>query len=153
MARVSFIHAALMLTYNGADITGLARNAATPIEDLWVSLHTAKPEDNDQSSFEVVYPGYTRTSVPRSEIGWVVNENSVNPVGNIDFPAITQDLGNDIEAKYFSVGTNKEGSGWILHSGMIEPGIPLKRNTIPRLNTDTSITIVQQNLVRTSVTQ
>lgn len=145
MAKVSLIYASLKLIYNGVDIAGFAKNPDAALEDLWISLHTAQPKDNEQVSNEVSYPGYSRTSVPRSEIGWIVSESTVNPVGNIDFPAVKED--QNTAATHFSVGTDREGSGWILHSGPIDPNIPLKRNSIPRLNQDTSITIVQASTV------
>lgn len=150
MSKVSLTHTLLRLVYNGAAIGEIADNPELlPLEDLWVSLHTQEPKDFEQSSGEVQYEGYSRTSVPRSEIGWSVVGDAVFPVANIDFPVVPQD--SEGVVTHFSVGTSKDGTGWILDQGPVEPTIPLKRNVLPRLNTKTSIsTVAVQSTPNTS---
>ena len=79
----------LKLIFNAVGIANLADNAAaSPLANLYVSLHTADPgEGGNQSTSEIAYTGYARVPVARSAAGWVVTGNSVSPAAAINFPS------------------------------------------------------------------
>lgn len=129
----------LKLIFNGTTIPGLADNTATtPLDTLYVSLHTADPGDGGlQTSSEVTYTGYARVAVSRTAAGWQVNGNSVSPVVNIDFPTGT---GGGGTATHAAVGTALNGGGKILYSGPLNPQIICGNGVTPRIATDSTIT-------------
>src|ERR1700741_2493971 len=107
----------LSLFFNGDAITGLARDAASPLTDLYVSLHTDDPgEGGNQTTNEVTYTSYARVAVARNSGGWVVTGNSVKPNATITFPAGT---GGSGIATHFGVGTDASGAGKLLYKGAI----------------------------------
>ena len=129
----------LKLVFNGDAIANLADNAgASPLTDLYVSLHTADPgEDGNQSTSECTYTGYARVSVARTSGGWTITANSVSPTADIDFPQAT--AGSET-ATHMGIGTAASGAGKLLYSGAISPNIAISNGVIPRLGTGTTIT-------------
>lgn len=127
----------LLLIFNGTTIADLAENDSTsPVTDLSVALHTADPgEAGDQTTSEIAYTGYARVDVVRSNLGWTVTANEVNPVDPIEFPIMTGGAGGT--ATFFSVGTGV--SDKLLYRGAITPNITVVNGVIPRLGTDTVI--------------
>jgi len=130
----------LKLVFNATAIANMADNAAaSPLTNLYVSLHTADPgEAGDQTTSEISYTGYARVAVARTSGGWTVTANSVSPVANIDFGAMTAGAGGT--ASFFAVGTASSGAGKILYSGGISPTISVVNGVIPRLTTASTIT-------------
>jgi hypothetical protein len=129
----------LKLIFNGDAIANLADNAgASPLTNLYVSLHTADPgEAGDQESNECAYTSYARVAVARTSGGWTVSANSVSPAANIDFPQAT---GGSETATYMAIGTASSGAGKILYSGAITPTIAISNGVIPRIGTGSTIT-------------
>lgn len=130
----------LKLIFNGTPIANLADNAASsPITTLYVSLHTADPgEAGDQTTNEIAYTGYGRVGVARSTAGWTVTNNSVSPVNNIDFGAMTGGAGGTVT--HFVVGTAVSGAGKILYKGPLSASISVVANVAPRLTPASTIT-------------
>lgn len=133
------------LIFNAVAIGNVADNAATaPLTNLWMALHTADPGDTgDQGTSEGGYTAYTRISVARTTLGWVVSTASaasVSPVANIDFPQVaTTSTGTFTHA---SIGvTSATTSGKIIASGTISPNINFSQNVTPRLTTASSFTL------------
>jgi hypothetical protein len=128
----------LDLYFNAIPIPNLADDAAVaPATSLSVALHTSDPgEGGDQTTNETAYTGYARVNVVRSAAGWVRTGSSVSPAADIDFPKCTASPGGPIT--HFSVGT---GVGDKLdYSGTVTDNITMLVNTIPRLETTSTIT-------------
>lgn len=129
----------LKLIFNATAIANMADNAAaSPLTNLYVSLHTADPgESGNQTTNECAYTSYARVAVARTSGGWTVTANSTSPVANIDFPACT---GGTETATYAAVGTASSSTGKILYSGAISPSISISSGVTPRLTTASTIT-------------
>lgn len=129
----------LKLVFNATAIANMADNAAaSPLTNLYVSLHTADPgEAGDQSTSETTYTGYARVAVARTTGGWTVTNNSVSPVANIDFGQCTAGTAT---ITYFGVGTAASGTGKMLYKGTVTPSISVSSGVIPRLTTASTIT-------------
>jgi hypothetical protein len=129
----------LRLLFNATAIANIADNAAaSPLTNLYVSLHTADPgEAGDQTTNEVAYTSYARVPVARSGSGFTVTNNSVSPAANIDFPAGTGGSGT---ATHFGIGTAASGAGKLLYSGTVTPNIVCGNGITPRLTTASAVT-------------
>jgi len=129
----------LKLIFNATAIANIADNAsASPLTNLYVSLHTADPgEAGDQTTSEATYTSYARVAVARTTGGWTVTNNSVSPVANIDFPAGTGGSGT---VTHFGVGTAVSGAGKLLYSGTVTPNIVTGNGVTPRLTTASTVT-------------
>jgi hypothetical protein len=130
----------LKLIFQAVAIANIADNAAaSPITNIYVSLHTADPgEAGDQTTSETAYTGYARIAVLRTSGGWTVTANSVSPVANIDFGECTAAPGGAIT--HFGAGTLASGAGKLLYSGTVTPNITMAVGVIPRLKTTSTIT-------------
>lgn len=130
----------LKLVFNATAIANIADNAASaPLTNLYVSLHTADPgEAGSQTTSEIAYTGYARVAVARTTGGWTVTNNSVSPVANIDFGAMTGGAGGTVT--HFVVGTLTSGTGKLLYSGTVTPNIAVTSGVTPRITTASTVT-------------
>lgn len=130
----------LKLIYNATAWANYADNAAsTPQTNIDNALHTADPGDaGSQSTSEIAYTSYARTSVARTTGGWTVTTNSVSPVAAIGFPAGTGGSGT---ATYWSTGKTGGGASAILLSGTVTPNIVSGSGVTPQLSTASTITL------------
>lgn len=130
----------LKLIFQATAIANIADNAAaSPLTNLYVSLHTADPgESGNQGSSEISYTGYARVAVARTSGGWTVTNNSVRPVANVDFGQMTAGAGGTVT--HFAVGTAASGAGKILYKGTVSPNIAVVNGVTPRLTTASTIT-------------
>lgn len=130
----------LKLIFNAVAIANIADNAAaSPLTNLYISLHTADPgEAGDQTTSETAYTGYTRVAVARTAGGFVVTNNSVSPAANVDFPECTASPGAAIT--HFGIGTAASGAGKLLYKGTVTPNITMAVGVIPRLKSTSTIT-------------
>lgn len=135
----SFENGLLSLIFNGTAIANIADNAAaSPLTNLYVSLHTGDPgEAGDQTSNEAAYTSYARVAVARSGSGWTVTSNSVSPAATISFPACT---GGSETITHFGIGTASSGAGVLLYKGTVTPNISVSASVTPQLSTATAIT-------------
>lgn len=129
----------LKLIFNATAIANIADNAAaSPLTNLYVSLHTADPTDaGNQTSSETTYTGYARVAVARSGSGFTVTASSVSPAANIDFGQCTAGTAT---ITHFAIGTASSGTGKILYSGTVSPNISVSSGVIPRLTTASTVT-------------
>ena len=129
----------LKLIFNATAIANIADNAsASPLTNLYVSLHTADPTDaGNQTSSEATYTGYARVAVARTSGGWTVSANSVVPVAAITFGACTA---GSSTVTHFAIGTAASGTGKILYAGSVSPSITVTTGITPQLTTSTTIT-------------
>jgi hypothetical protein len=141
MSMTNYLETALLeLLLNGTAIANIADNAASaPLTEFYVSLHTDDPgEDGDQETDEVSYTGYTRAAVARTNVGWTITSNSASPTENIEFPVGT---GGGGTVTHVGIGTAATGAGVLLFKGAVTPGIVTGAGYVPRLTTDSVITI------------
>jgi len=129
----------LKLIFNATAIGNLADNAAaSPLTNLFVSLHTADVgEAGNQTTNEISYTGYARVAVARSSAGWTVTNNSVSPAATISFPNCT---GGSATATHFAIGTSASGTGKVLYKGAITPSIAVANGVTPQIGTASTIT-------------
>jgi hypothetical protein len=129
----------LGLLFNATPVANIAINAtASPLTNLYVSLHTSSPgATGTQQTNEATYGLYARVAVARSGSGWTVSAESVDPVANIVFPMANS--GSETET-FFGIGTASSGAGVLLYFGPISPTIPVTSGVIPTLGTATVTT-------------
>ncbi len=129
----------LGLLFNATSVANIAINAtASPLTNLYVSLHTANPgAAGTQQTSEAGYTSYSRVAVVRTGSGWTVTTTSVSPVANISFPAASG--GSETET-YFGIGTASSGAGVLLYSGTISPTIAVTNGVTPILTTSSTVT-------------
>ncbi len=141
MSKSNFYETAILeLLFNGGAIPNIADNAAaSPLTNLYVSLHTADPgEAGDQETNECTYTGYARMAVARTAGGWTVNGNSVSPVSAIIFPHPT--AGNET-VTHIGIGSSGTGGGTLYYSGALDGAITASPGSAPpTLTTVTAIT-------------
>lgn len=130
----------LKLIFNATAIANIADNAAaSPLTQLFVSLHTSDPgETGNQTTGEIAYTGYARQAVNRNTGGFTVTANSVSPVANIDFPEMTGGAGGTVT--FAVIGTASSGTGKILWSGAVTPSIVVATGVTPRYKTTSTVT-------------
>lgn len=135
----TFENDVLKLIFNATPIANIADNAAaSPLTQLFVSLHTADPgEAGTEATNEIAYTSYARVGVNRNSGGWTVTGNSVSPAANISFPAGTGGSGT---ATHFAIGVAASGATKVLYKGAISPTIVCGSGVTPALTTATVIT-------------
>lgn len=129
----------LLLLFNATATSNVADNAAaSPLTNLYVSLHTSDPgETGDQTTSECTYGSYARVAVARSGAGWTVTANSVSPASAINFPEATSGTNT---ATHFGVGSLSSGAGVLYYKGAITPNVAISSGVTPSLTTATAIT-------------
>lgn len=130
----------LQLIFNGGAIANMADNAsASPLTDLYVSLHTGNPgEAGNQATNECAYTSYARVAVARNSGGWTVSGSAVTPVADILFPQCT--AADSETVTHFGIGTAASGAGKILYYGSLNDTIAVAQNVQPKLDNTTNVT-------------
>jgi hypothetical protein len=130
----------LALLFNATPIANIADNAAaSPLTQLFVSLHTADPgEAGSQSTSEIAYTGYARVAVNRNAGGWTVGAGTVSPAAAITFGACT--VAGTGPVTHFGIGTATSGTGKLLYSGTVLPNIAVSAGVTPQLTTASTVT-------------
>lgn len=120
----------LKLIFNATPIANIADNAgASPLTNLYVSLHTADPgEAGNQSTNEATYTSYARVAVARTSGGWSVVDNEADNVAAIEFPECT---GGSNTITHFAVGTAVSGTGKILYKGALTASLAVSTGITP----------------------
>lgn len=129
----------LKLIFNATAIANIADNAASsPLTNLYVSLHTANPDETGTgTTSECTYGSYARVAVARTSGGWTVTNNSVSPVADITFP--TAASGSET-ATHFAVSVASSGASKILYKGALSPTIAISSGVTPKVTTASTIT-------------
>ncbi len=129
----------LLLTATAIANVASSTGTASPITDIWASLHTADPTDSGtQGSGAANYSGYTRIAVTRSTAGFVVSSGSASPVAAITFPEAASTTTMTLTHCAFGQASATTG-GKIFYSGTISPNIAIGLAVTPRLTTASSI--------------
>lgn len=121
----------LKLIFQATAIANIADNAAaSPLTNLYVSLHTADPgEAGDQTTSEATYTGYARIPVARTAGGWTVTANAVENAAAITFGLCTAGS-NTIT--HFAIGTLVSGAGKILFKGALTGSLAVSSGITPQ---------------------
>jgi hypothetical protein len=130
----------LALLFNATPIANIADNAAaSPLTQLFVSLHVADPgEGGSQNTSEIAYTGYARVAVNRNSGGWTVGAGTVSPAAAITFGACT--VAGTSPATHFGIGTATSGTGKLLYSGTVTPNIAVTAGVTPQLTIASTVT-------------
>lgn len=120
----------LKLIFQAVAIANLADNAAaSPLTNLFVSLHTADPgPGGDQTTSEATYTGYARVAVARTSGGWSIASQTISNVGAITFGACTAGSNTITHA---AVGTLTSGAGVLLYSGALTASLAVSNGITP----------------------
>lgn len=126
MSKSNYLENALLaLIYNATAITSIARDAASPITNIKMALHSADPgEGGSQTTSALSYTGYAQKDVPRSGSGFTVSGNQVVNAAEIAFAICTAGSGT---ASYWSFG---DGTN-IFHSGAFTTPLVIGVGVIP----------------------
>jgi hypothetical protein len=111
------------LIFHGTGIPGLADNAAaSPLTNLYLSLHSADPgEAGDQTTSEVAYGGYARLAVSRSSAGFALFTAASTSSSFGCAVYVRPDLlwptciSGSATVTYIGVGTDATGAGKLLY--------------------------------------
>lgn len=85
--------------------------------NLWVSLHHTSPVwSDDQTLYEVSYPGYARQPIARNASAWAYNTvtGSASNAAPITFPS--PNGGSTQEVWWVGLGTAETGPGQLLYN-------------------------------------
>ncbi len=134
----TFENDVLKLFLNATPIANLADNAASaPNANLYMSLHVADPgEAGNQTTNEIAYTSYARATIPRTSAGFTVSANVASLTTDVVFPLGTGGAGT---ATFFGIGTAASGTGKLLWSGALTPGIVCGNGVTPVVTTATQI--------------
>jgi hypothetical protein len=119
------------LIFNATAIANIADNAAaSPLTDLYVSLHTGDPgEAGDQTTSEATYGSYARVAVARSGAGWTVTGNAATNAALVQFPQCTSGS-NTIT--HVAIGTAVSGAGKVLYKGALSASLAVSSGIQPQ---------------------
>lgn len=115
------------------DLSTLLANAASPVTNLYVSLHTANPgATGSQTTSEAAYTSYARVAVARTTGGWSLSADTITNAAAINFPACTG--GSETET-YVGVGTLVSGAGTLLWFGQLTSSLAVSNGITPSIAT------------------
>jgi hypothetical protein len=135
----TFENDVLKLLLLGTAIPNIADNAAaSPLTQFWLSLHASDPgEAANQTTNEIVYPGYARVAVARSASGFNVVGGTATLVAIASFP---QASGGTTTVTHCGIGTAATGTGKLLYKGPVSPNLGVAAGVTPQLGTGTTLT-------------
>ena len=114
----------MLYTFNA---TAFSWNALT---DLYVALHTADPgETGTATTNETSYGGYARATVPRSNIGFTVSNNTARNTALVQFPQCTS---GSAMITHVSIVTTSSGAGQILYKGALDSPLAVSTGIQPQ---------------------
>lgn len=145
MSKSDFLENALLkLIFNATAIANIADNAAaSPLTNLYWSLHTADPADaGTQATSETSYGAYARQAVARTTGGMTASTaGSTSPVANITFPAATSPALPTVSSiTHAGIGVASAGATNMLYSGPVTPNINVSTGVQPILTTASTVT-------------
>ena len=123
------------------DLSTVLANAASPITNIYVSLHTADPFTTagsgtigTQNASEATYgggTGYARVAVARTTGGWTLTNETITNASAITFGAC---LGGSGETEtYVGIGTASTGTGILLWYGQLTSSLAVSNGITPSI--------------------
>lgn len=121
----------LRLLFNAAAWANVADNAAaSPLTNLFVSLHTADPGvGNAQTTNETAYTNYARIAVVRTSGGWTVATNTATNAALIQF---AQCGATGATISHVAIGTALTGAGNVLSAGALSSTLAVANGIQPQ---------------------
>lgn len=121
----------LKLLFNATAWANVADNAAaSPLTDLYLSLHTADPGvGNAQTTNETSYTNYVRIAVARTSGGWTVSTNSVT---NAALAQFAQCGATGATITHVAIGTASSGAGNVLYAGALNSSLAVANGIQPQ---------------------
>lgn len=134
----------LNLIFRAVAIANIADNAAaSPLTNLYWSLHTGDPTDGgNQATSETSYGSYARQPVARTAGGMTAaTTGSTSPAANVVFPAASSPTLPTVQSiTYAGIGVAVSGATILLYSGPVTPVINVSTGVQPILTTASTIT-------------
>lgn len=128
----TFSNDILALVFNATAIAGIARDAAVPLTDLYVSLHSATPGiGGAQTTNEVAYTNYVRIAVPRTSGGWTV---ALAQAINTALEQFAQCGVTGATASHVGIGTDASGAGKMLYAGALSAPLTIANLIQPQFS-------------------
>jgi hypothetical protein len=123
----------LQLAFNAVAWPGIADNAAaSPLTNLYVSLHSADPGiGNSQGTNEVAYTNYARIAIARTAGGWTV---AANTAVNAALAQFAQCGTTGATATHVAIGTNPTGAGNVLYAGALSASLTIANLIQPQFS-------------------
>lgn len=123
----------LKLLFNATAWANVADNAAaSPLTNLYLSLHTADPGiGNAQTTNEVAYTNYVRIAIARTAGGWTV---ATNTVVNAALAQFAQCGITGASASHVAIGTAASGAGNVLYAGSLSATLTIANLIQPQFN-------------------
>lgn len=127
----TFSNDLVALIFNATAIANIADNAAaSPLANLYVSLHTADPGiGGAQTTNEAAYTNYARVAVARTAGGWTVAAGEAENVGLIQFAqcGVTGAI-----VTHVAIGTASGGAGKVLYAGALSSSLAVANGIQPQ---------------------
>lgn len=145
MSKSNYLENAILnLIFRAVAIANIADNAAaSPLTNLYWSLHTADPgEAGTQATSETTYGSYARQPVARTTGGMsAATAGSTSPAANVSFPAASSPTLPTVSSiTYAGIGQDLAGGGNLFYSGPVTPNINVSTGVQPILTTASAIT-------------
>jgi len=128
----------LKLLFNATAWATVADNAAaTPLTNLYLSLHTADPGiGNAQTTNEVAYTNYVRIPIARTSGGWTVATNTAT---NTALAQFAQCGVTGASATHLAIGTAVSGAGNVLYAGALSATLTIANLIQPQFNAGAAV--------------
>lgn len=110
---------------------GSGLQASATAGSLYISLHTANPDEaaaSGQQTSESAYTNYARQAVARSSGGWTVSGNNCSNAAAITFP---QCGATGSTVTHFGIGTASTGAGYLLFWGTLTAQLVISSGITP----------------------
>lgn len=145
MSKSNFLENAILnLIFRAVAIANIADNAAaSPLTNLYWSLHTADPgEAGTQATSETSYGSYARQPVARTTGGMsAATTGTTSPAANVVFPAASSPALPTVQSiTYAGIGQAVSGATNLFYSGPVTPNINVSTGVQPILTTASAVT-------------
>lgn len=145
MSKSNYLENAILnLIFRAVAIANIADNAAaSPLTNLYWSLHTANPgEAGTQATSETSYGSYARQPVARTTGGMsAATTGTTSPAANVVFPAASSPALPTVQSiTYAGIGQAVSGATNLFYSGPVTPNINVSTGVQPILTTASAVT-------------
>jgi len=145
MSKSNYLENAILnLIFRAVAIANIADNAAaSPLTNLYWSLHTADPgEAGTQATSETSYGSYARQPVARTTGGMsAATTGTTSPAANVVFPAASSPALPTVQSiTYAGIGQAVSGATNLFYSGPVTPIINVSTGVQPILTTASAVT-------------
>ena len=134
-------NAILALIFNATAWADMAQNDGSgPNTDLYLSLHTAAPVGDVQTSNEATFGSYARIAIARTTGGWDVP--SLGATVNAALAQFAECTSGSNVITHVAIGTASSGAGHILYSGALGASRTISAGIQPQF-ADSALTVTE----------